>query len=205
MFRQMDCRSRASFLTSDVLLSLLRPALLRASRFAGRRRLLPEPGACSSGCSVPLFHVENIRSPKFLGEPSVNMPRSSTPALSDALGSSASHCCLPHEGDGVGFRAMSFISGLIHAACSLAVYTSRNGSPRSRATLASSRAPPFAGQDLDLSALAERFPTPTLISSSFPFPKFLLLLGVPPPESVIPKKTSPWRGDRFSPTSSAQD
>jgi hypothetical protein len=44
---------------------------------------------------LPLFHVENIRSPKFLGEPSVNMPRSWTPALSDALGSSASHCCLP--------------------------------------------------------------------------------------------------------------
>jgi hypothetical protein len=48
------------------------------------------------------------------------------------------------------------------------------------ARLASSRAPPFAGQDSDLSALVERFPIPTFAliatSSSFPFPK---LLGTP--------------------------
>src|ERR1700686_2617697 len=64
----------------------------------------------------------------------------------------------------------------VHSLCTLHV----TGRPVPAQRLASSRAPPFAGQDLDLSALAERFPTPTLISSSFPFPKFLLLLGVPP-------------------------
>src|SRR5258708_35556813 len=97
------------------------------------------------------------------------MPRSSTPALVRCTRCFCISLLPSAQGDGVGFRATSPISGLIHAACSLAVYTSRNGSPRSRATLASSRAPPFAGQGLDLSALAERFPTPNSSHRLSPF------------------------------------
>jgi hypothetical protein len=74
---------------------------------------------------LPLFHVENIRSPKFLGEPSVNMPRSWTPALSDALGSSASHCCLPRRGTVSAYgqhpRFRGSITRPVHSLCTLHV------------------------------------------------------------------------------------
>ncbi len=157
MSRLLRYRSRAPSITSDVLFL---GSCRSASSLPIRRLTLPAPRAWSlfQRSLLPLFHVENIRSPKFLGEPCVNMPRSSTPALSNAIGFLRPTAAF-RSGYGVGFRATSPISRLNHAACSLAVYTSRNGSPRSRATLASSRAPPFAGQDSDLSALAERFPT----------------------------------------------
>jgi hypothetical protein len=100
-----------------------------------------------------LFGVETSGSPRFLGNPLVRMPRSLTP-VGRTPGSAAPRFRRPPYRTASAALAIQrgapttfAISGLNHAACSLAVYSSQPGSPLDHARLASGWEPPLAGRD----------------------------------------------------------
>jgi hypothetical protein len=129
MPRPMHCRSRARVVTSGVSFPCSSRSCYRASRFVGRRRLLTGPGACSAVApfrSVTGEHqVSQVprralceHAPLYDPGPVERHRLSCVPLLPSARGTASAS----------GLR--SPFSGLNHAAYSLAVYTSRNGSPR---------------------------------------------------------------------------
>jgi len=188
MLRRMYCRFRASILTSDV-------SFLASSRSASslpiRRQTLPAPRAWSLFQRLLLSALPR-------GEHQVSqVPRRAQCVHAPLFDPGPVRCTrffcislLPSaQGDGVGFRATSPISGLIHAACSLAVYTSRNGSPRSRATTRFQPGTTLCWSGFGPVGSHRKVSDSDLISSSFPFPKFLLLLGVPPRQGCVNRET----------------
>jgi hypothetical protein len=107
----------------------------------GRAPILHRPGLLT-GFPHRTFDVESSGPPRFLGDPSVHVPRSSTPAKPGNQALAAPRCCLPL----FRWRRLSrhcSLSGLNHAARALAVYASRPGSPRHHARLATGWWPPL--------------------------------------------------------------
>ena len=125
MLRPKRCRSRALIVTSGV------------SFHCSSTRLSESPGSSADAASLPglelvpavlplrALSLENIRSPKFLGEPCMNMPRSSTPALSNAIGFLRPPCCLPlgvtASADGRHPLFRGSITRPVHSLCTLHV------------------------------------------------------------------------------------
>jgi hypothetical protein len=112
-----------------VALLFVRVARSRASLDRSTRR--QSSGLELGSAASPSRHSRgSLRSPKFLGEPAVNMPCSCRPRPGDSQ-SVVWESLLPStRTEGVGLTAISGISGLDHTACSLAVYASHRGSPR---------------------------------------------------------------------------
>ena len=81
------------------------------------------------------FSVETCSSPRFLGDPRVCLPCSSTPTGPPHLAFAARRCC-PRSSHDEGTDDYS-LSKLSHTAFTLAVYASQAGSPRHHARLAS--------------------------------------------------------------------
>jgi hypothetical protein len=145
------CPSRSRSRTTPHRLVSVSALLLRASRCWSGARPLCGPGAWFGGFSSPPLHVEVIRSLKFLGEPLCEHAPLYDPDPVTRLRFSAKPLLPSTRADGVGFRVTSLNFG----APSRGLFTRcvrfawRVTPPY--ATLASSRAPPFAGQDSDLS------------------------------------------------------
>ena len=97
----------------------------------------------STACSLS---VETVGSPRFLGNPIVDMPCSSTPARRLAPGPTARPCCLPCT-QKTSAPATIILSWLNHTACPLAVYASLGWLPHRNARLASGCWPSLAGWD----------------------------------------------------------
>ena len=96
-----------------------------------------EPGVYCAGCPIPARNVETTGLPRFLGNPNVDMPCSSTPAGPAGPGQFSPADAAFRSRNGVGSRDGIILSGLIHTACPLAVYASQPRSPSDHARLAS--------------------------------------------------------------------
>jgi len=120
------------------------PPLVRRSCGTASGR---SPGlGCSIGRPPRSAGAETIRSPRFLGNPLVCMPRSSTPASSADLAMLRYADAAFRLTNDVGARE-HYLSRLNHAACTLPVYASQGGSLRHHATLGSGWWPPSAGRE----------------------------------------------------------
>jgi hypothetical protein len=123
------------------------PALLRCLRFAvppprlelrSRRRKAPRLRAwgCSPDSPKPLLATETTGPPRFLEDPTMNVPCSPTPAGPLRSATAALWCCLPPNGRRRLPRQI-LISRLNHTARSLTVYASQSGLLHRHARLAS--------------------------------------------------------------------
>ena len=109
------------------------------------RRTSGWPGVYCAGCPFPAGNVETTGLPRFLGNPGVNMPCSSTPTGPAGPGQFSPTDAAFRSRNGVGSRDDKILSGLNHTACSLAVYASQPGSLPDHARLASGCWPALPG------------------------------------------------------------
>ena len=109
------------------------------------RRTSGWPGVYCAGCPFPAGNVETTGLPRFLGNPGVNMPCSSTPTGPAGPGQFSPTDAAFRSRNGVGSRDDKILSGLNHTACSLAVYASQPGSLPDHARLASGCWPTLPG------------------------------------------------------------
>jgi hypothetical protein len=129
------CPSRSRSRTTPHPLSFVSALRLRASRPWSGARPVCGPGAWFGGFSSPPSHVEVIRSLKFLGEPRCEHAPLSDPDPVTRPRFSASHCCLPHRADGVGFRVTSLNFGApLRGLLTRCVRFARRVTPRRRNT-----------------------------------------------------------------------
>jgi hypothetical protein len=123
------------------------PASLRFLRFAvpplrlglrsrGRKAPRPRAWGYSPDSPQPVSSTETTGPPRFLEDPTMNVPCSPTPAGPPRSATAALWCCLPPNGRRRLPRQI-LISGLYHTARSLAVYASQGGLLHRHARLAS--------------------------------------------------------------------
>ena len=112
---------------------------------AAPRRTGGGPGVYCAGCPIPALNVETTGLPRFLGNPGVGVPCSSTPTgpAGPGLYSPTDAAFRSHKG--VGSRDGKIISGLNHTAHPLAVYASQPGLLPNHARLASGCWPTLPG------------------------------------------------------------
>jgi hypothetical protein len=94
---------------------------------------------------MPALRVETTGLPRFLENPSVDVPCSSTPAGPDGPGLYSPTDAAFRSRNGVGSRDGIILSGLNHTAHPLAVYASQPGLLPSHARLASGCWPTLPG------------------------------------------------------------
>ena len=119
-----------------------RPGTSRSGAWFAPQGHAPDgvPSAWTFSSGVPtrwFFREEAGRPPRFLGNPFGNVLRSATPVEGWRLDQPAGVTLLPSAFRTASASTMIRISGLNHAARSLAVYASQTGSPHARARLAS--------------------------------------------------------------------
>jgi len=125
------------------------------------------PGVFVAGGPFRLLRVETSGPPRFLGNPGVSMPRSSTP-VGPADPADLGTLMRPSELTTSSAPTSMSLSGLYHAACPLAVYASQHGSPRDHARLASGGRPPWPGRIGYLPGSTVRFSFMTSRCTSLP-------------------------------------
>lgn len=125
------------------------------------------PGVFVAGGPFRLLRVETSGPPRFLGNPGVSMPRSSTP-VGPADPADLGTLMRPSELTTSSAPTSTSLSGLYHAACPLAVYASQHGSPRDHARLASGGRPPWPGRIGYLPGSTVRFSFMTSRCTSLP-------------------------------------
>ena len=139
-----------------------------ARRFDGARA----PWVSRRPHAGTLCAEETSGPPRFLGDPRVRAPFSDPDGASapDPLGASV----VPSTFLTVSASAMFSLSGLHHAARTLAVYASQPGSPPDHATLGSGWWPTFAGSGLSPAGSHRRFPSWLSIYMTSPLTKLCL-------------------------------